>query len=147
MTKGEGHRRNKFRDGSPITNVGDDGEDVLGDEVVFRLGSDSSPPAQNDKSGGDYAGTGRILLRRGVVGLGSDSSAWPQNDNFRGDYQNDNPGTGQDDNDCFLDGYLAEFWMVCQARRVSATVQAWAMQPRGVCGGCPSKISPRVPSP
>ena len=65
MTKGEGHWRDKLKDGFPTTNVGDDGEDVLGDEVVFRLGSDSSPPAQNDKSGGDYAGTGRIFLRRG----------------------------------------------------------------------------------
>ena len=34
-----------------------------------------------------------------------------------------------------------------QARRISPTVHAWAMQPRGVCGGSPSKISASVPRP
>ena len=34
-----------------------------------------------------------------------------------------------------------------QARRISPTVQAWAMQPRGVYGGSPSKISAIVPRP
>lgn len=45
------------------------------------------------------------------------------------------------------DGYLAERWIVCQARRTSATVQACAMQPLGAKGGAPSKISPKVPRP
>jgi hypothetical protein len=56
-----------LQDESSITNVGDDGvgnycqllarvsderkDDVLGNEVIFRLGSDSSPPAQNDNRG------------------------------------------------------------------------------------------------
>ena len=35
--------------------------------------------------------------------------------------------------------------MICQARSVSAIVQAWAMHPHGVCGDCSSKISARVP--
>lgn len=34
-----------------------------------------------------------------------------------------------------------------QARSVSETLQAWAMQPRGVKGGSPSKISARLPTP
>ncbi len=34
-----------------------------------------------------------------------------------------------------------------QARSTSPTPQAWAMQPRGTCGGPPSKISEIVPSP
>jgi hypothetical protein len=34
-----------------------------------------------------------------------------------------------------------------QARRVSATLQAWAGQPAGVKGGSPSKISATLPIP
>jgi hypothetical protein len=37
--------------------------------------------------------------------------------------------------------------MARQARKVSPTVHACAMQPFGVNGGSPSKISPAVPSP
>lgn len=54
------------KNGSPITNVGDDGEGnffkvmdqgkegVLGDEGVLRLGSDPSAGPQNDNLGGEY---------------------------------------------------------------------------------------------
>jgi hypothetical protein len=37
--------------------------------------------------------------------------------------------------------------MATQARNTSATVQAWAIQPRGVIGASPSKISLPVPRP
>jgi hypothetical protein len=35
----------------------------------------------------------------------------------------------------------------CQTRRTSATVQAWAIQPRGAIGESPSKISLKLPKP
>src|SRR5271165_6939810 len=44
---------------------------------------------------------------------------------------------------------LAQPEVFIQQRSTSATLQAWAMQPRGVCGGSASKISlmvPRLPS-
>lgn len=52
MPPGQGLLTKEKEDGSPMTTVGDDGEDVLGDEVIFRLGSDSSAWPQNDKQGG-----------------------------------------------------------------------------------------------
>ena len=36
--------------------------------------------------------------------------------------------------------------MACQARKTSATLQAWAMQPPGAWGGSPSKTSLTVPA-
>jgi hypothetical protein len=35
----------------------------------------------------------------------------------------------------------------CQTRSTSATVQAWAIQPRGAIGASPSKISLKLPKP
>ena len=49
------------KDGSPITNVGDDGEGVLGDEVIFKLGSDSSAWPQNDNVSGNELKDGEDL--------------------------------------------------------------------------------------
>ena len=45
-------------------------------------------------------------------------------------------------------GRAGEAWeSVCQARSVSATLHACAMQPRGANGASPSKISPMDPTP
>ena len=38
-------------------------------------------------------------------------------------------------------------WHARQARKISPTLQACAIAPRGACGGSPSKISPTVPTP
>ena len=43
-----------LKDGSPITNVGDDEEDVLGDEGIIGIGTDSSAWPQNDNFRGGY---------------------------------------------------------------------------------------------
>ena len=37
--------------------------------------------------------------------------------------------------------------VACQVRSTSATLQAWAIQPRGAKGACPSKISLTLPRP
>lgn len=55
--KGEGSEMINLKDGSPITNVGDDEEDVLGDEGIIGIGTDSSAGPQNDNlSGNDLRG-------------------------------------------------------------------------------------------
>jgi hypothetical protein len=56
------------KDGSPMTNVGDDEEDVLGDEVIFRAGPDSSAWPQNDNFSGNELMDGEDLVE--AYGLG-----------------------------------------------------------------------------
>ena len=59
-------------------------KDVQENAGIFWLGTDSSPWAQNDKSGWELPVDTEAPLSRGLFKLGTDSSPWTQNDKSGG---------------------------------------------------------------